>query len=230
MGDKKKDNGARDSIKMFLKEALARQRNEMMDNFVQILRQFPTGEASSSSGHATPFKVQVNFYIPLFEGLIDADVVDKWLNLLEGYFLVNNFSNRENITFALLKVVPHVKDWWDTYSEQRVVEEYAIFVVAPTWDSFRDAIKEQYDLVGSYEDQYTRWTTLRQERDQTVPDFTNIFHTLRTKLGIKYYEHHLVLKYHGYFHIYIQTEMEFLDITSLGIAYRYSVKIEKKFR
>jgi hypothetical protein len=31
--------------------------------------------------------------------------------------------------------------------------------VDPTWDSFLDAIKEQYYLVGSYEDQYTRWTT-----------------------------------------------------------------------
>jgi hypothetical protein len=82
----------------------------MMDNFAQILRWLPTGEASSSSGHATPFKVQVNFDIPLFEGLIDADVVDKWLNMLEGYFLVQIFSDRENITFALLKVVSHVKD------------------------------------------------------------------------------------------------------------------------
>jgi hypothetical protein len=34
-------------------------------------------------------------------------------------------------------------------------------VVAPTWDSFWDAIKEQFYPVGSYEDQYTRWTTLR---------------------------------------------------------------------
>jgi hypothetical protein len=58
----------------------------MMDNFAQILRRLPTEEASSSSGHATPFKVHVNFDIPLFEGLIDAYVVDKWLNLLEGYF------------------------------------------------------------------------------------------------------------------------------------------------
>jgi hypothetical protein len=88
--------------------------------------------------------------------------------LLEGYFSVHNFSDRENITFSLLKVVPHVKDWWDTYSEQRAIEEYAIFVVTPTWDSFRDSIKEQYYPVGSYEDQYTRWTMLRQERDQTV--------------------------------------------------------------
>jgi hypothetical protein len=70
----------------------------------------PAGEAYSSSGHATPFKVHVNFDIPLFEGLIDADVVDKSLNLIEGYFSMHNFCDRENITFALLKVVPHVKD------------------------------------------------------------------------------------------------------------------------
>ena len=70
------------------------------------------------------------------------DFVDKWLNLLERYFSVHNFFDRENITFSLLKVIPHVNEWWDTYSEQRVVEEYAIFVVAPTWHSFWDAIKE----------------------------------------------------------------------------------------
>jgi hypothetical protein len=48
-----------------------------MYNFAQILRRLPTSEASSSSGHATPFKVQVNFDIQLFEGLIDVDVVGK---------------------------------------------------------------------------------------------------------------------------------------------------------
>jgi hypothetical protein len=87
--------------------------------------------------------------------LIDADTIDKWLNLLEGYFSVHNFSNREKITFALLKAIPHVKDWWDTYSKQRAIEEFAIFVISPTWDSFQDAIKEKYYHVGSYEDYYT---------------------------------------------------------------------------
>jgi hypothetical protein len=114
----------------------------MMDNFAQILQRLPTEDTSSSRIHATPFKIQVNFDILLFEGLIDADVVDKWLNLLEGYFSVHNFFDRENITFSLLKVVPHVKDWWDTYSEKRDTKESTIFVVTPTWDSFMDAIKE----------------------------------------------------------------------------------------
>jgi hypothetical protein len=62
------------------------QRKEMMDMFMQILRRLPTGDASSLSRSIVPFKVQINFDIPIFEGQIDTDVVDKWLNLLEGYF------------------------------------------------------------------------------------------------------------------------------------------------
>jgi hypothetical protein len=77
---------------------------------------------------------------------------------------------------------------------------------------------------------YTKWTTLQQEREQALPDFTNIFDSLRTKLGIKDSERHLVLKYHGALHRYIQTKMKFLDISSLGVAYRYAVKIKRKLK
>jgi hypothetical protein len=97
MGEKKKDDGAKDPFKMLLKESLARKMNKMMDNFAQILRQLPTGDTSSSSNHATPFKVQVNFYIPLFEGLIDADVVNKWFNLLENIFRSTIFSTGKRL-------------------------------------------------------------------------------------------------------------------------------------
>jgi hypothetical protein len=119
------------------------------------------------------------------------------LNLPKGYFSVHNFSNRENITFSLLKVIPHVKYWWETLCEQKEIEKPSLFTVMVTWESFRDVIKEQYYLVRIYDDLYTKWTTLRQERDQAVLEFTNIFHTLCTKLGIKDSEQHLVLKYHG---------------------------------
>ena len=98
----------------------------MMNNFSQILRWLSTiANTYTSSDHSrgtTPFKVQVNFHIPLFEGQIDVDALEKWVNLLEGYFLVYNFSDRENITFTLLKATPHVKDWWETYCEQASIE------------------------------------------------------------------------------------------------------------
>jgi hypothetical protein len=137
----------------------------MMENFSHILQCLPieTGASSSNNhfGSTSPFKVQVNFDILVFEGQIDADALDKWLNLLEGYFSVHNFFDREKITFALLKSLPHVKHWWETYWEKISTEESGIYGAEPTWDFFVDAVKEQYYPVGNYEDQYMRWTTLR---------------------------------------------------------------------
>jgi hypothetical protein len=91
----------------------------MMENFSHILQCLPIeiGAYSSNNhfGSTSPFKVHVNFDILVFEGQIYADALDKWLNLLEGYFSVHNFSDREKITLALLKSLPHVKHWWETY-------------------------------------------------------------------------------------------------------------------
>ena len=41
-------------------------------------------------------------------------------------------KDREKITFSLLKVVPHVKDWWETFCEKKEIEEPSIFTVATT--------------------------------------------------------------------------------------------------
>jgi hypothetical protein len=61
-----------------------------------------------------------------------VNALEKWLNLLEGYFSVHNFSEMENITFALLKAIPHVKHWWKTYWEKISTEESGIYGVEPT--------------------------------------------------------------------------------------------------
>ena len=84
--------------------------------------------------------------------------------------------------------------------------------------------------MGSYEDKYIQWIMLRQQRDREVQELTNLFHTLCTNLGIKDLEIHFVLKYYKYFHIHIQEEMDFLDITSLSMTYLYTTKIEKNFK
>jgi hypothetical protein len=119
MVEEKKNDGVDDPISLLLEKDLTQQRDKMMENFSHILQRLPiASEASSSSSHfggTSPFKVQVNFDILVFEGQIDADALDKWLTLLEGYFSVHNFSDKENITFTLLKALPHVKHWWETY-------------------------------------------------------------------------------------------------------------------
>ena len=53
-----------------------------MDSFMQILQRIQIEDESSSSRGTTPLKVQINFDILIFEGQIDTDFVDKWLNIL----------------------------------------------------------------------------------------------------------------------------------------------------
>lgn len=81
--------------------------NEKMDNCSQILQQFPTLDASSSSdqfGGTDPFKVKANFDIPIFKDQINVDALEKWLNLVEGYFSIHNFYNREKKRVHPLKL------------------------------------------------------------------------------------------------------------------------------
>ena len=52
MVDEKKDEGVGDTIKILLEEALEQQRKVMIDNFTQVLRWLPIGDASSSNNHS----------------------------------------------------------------------------------------------------------------------------------------------------------------------------------
>ena len=63
--------------------------------------------------------------------------------------------------FSLLKATSHVKEQWETNCEQKDESEPSLFSAAPTSNYVQDTIKEQYYLVGSYEDKYIKWTTLR---------------------------------------------------------------------
>ena len=132
----------------------------MIDNFSQILLRMSTTKSTSSMSSwirdATPFNVQVNFDIPLFEGYIDVDSLDNQFNVLVGYFSIHNFFDKENITFALLKASPQVKNWWGTSCEQNSSDESGMFETIPTWASFIDVVREQYYPVGNYDDQYTK--------------------------------------------------------------------------
>ena len=129
----------------------------MKDNLSKILQRLPTGGTSTSNSHSggtTPFKVQVNFDIPIFEGQKYAYFIYRWLNLLEGYFSVHDFSNGENITFTLLKAAPHVKESRETYCEKKDEREPSLFSTTPTWNHFWDTINKQYYPISSYEDKY----------------------------------------------------------------------------
>jgi hypothetical protein len=81
MAEEKRNKKSRDPFNTFLEESLMRQRNGMMDNFAHVLQRLLMAavKASSTRNHfasTTPFKVKVNFDIPLFEAQINADSLE----------------------------------------------------------------------------------------------------------------------------------------------------------
>jgi hypothetical protein len=118
-------------------------------------------------GGVSPFKVQVEIH--LFEVNIDANALEKWLNLLEGYFSVQKFSYIEKITFTLFKVLPHVKDWWKCYWKIHDEDDSKKFRKKTTWVDLVGTLEDELFSVGNYDYQYMRWKTLCQEIDQMVP-------------------------------------------------------------
>ena len=88
MVEEKKNDGVDDPISLLLEQALTRQRDKMMENFSHILQCLSIASGtSSSSGHfggTSPFKVQVNFYIPVFEGVSDNSCIGAFSYLILG--------------------------------------------------------------------------------------------------------------------------------------------------
>jgi hypothetical protein len=76
------------------------------------------------------------------------------LNLLEGYYSIQNFSDSENITFALLKSLPHVRARWEGYLDRYTVNESTPFKREPTRAAFVDALEEEFYLIKNYDNHY----------------------------------------------------------------------------
>jgi hypothetical protein len=110
MVEENKNDGADDSINLLLEQALTRQRDEMMENFSHILQCLPieTVHIHQTTTLEAPLlsRYRLILIFPVFEGQIDADALDKWLNLLEGYFSVHHFSTGKRSPSHSLNLSP----------------------------------------------------------------------------------------------------------------------------
>jgi hypothetical protein len=75
------------------------------------------------------------------------------LNLPEGYYSIQKTFDSENITFTLLKSLPHVSAWWEGYWDRYNMNESTLFGREPTWVAFVYSLKEEFYHVINYDDQ-----------------------------------------------------------------------------
>ena len=111
---------ATNETKQLIEKTMAHRHTKMFAQFNEILLRFASTSRESATRHCydkiIPFKVQMNLDIPNFEGKIDAESVDNWVQQLESYYAVNQLSEAKNITIASFKMSNFVHCWWDNLS------------------------------------------------------------------------------------------------------------------
>nr|CAD1821363.1 unnamed protein product [Ananas comosus var. bracteatus] len=96
---------------------------------------------SVAKGRSKPFKVKAKIKIPNYNGVVDAEKLDAWLDQLETYFDLYNYSNAKKVTFAKLKLVGHALTWWKATLQTTANEEF-------NWSQFKRPIRQEFYPMG----------------------------------------------------------------------------------
>ncbi|PWA84034.1 hypothetical protein CTI12_AA134850 [Artemisia annua] len=168
-----------------------------------------------------PFKVEDKIDIPTYNGTIDAEKLDSWLDQLETYFTLYGFHSSEKVVFARLKLTSHAFGWWNSQLKIMGNEEIS-------WKKFTQLLRQEFYPMGYVQDRWTRWHNLRLQRGQSVQEYTTEFRRLAVTLGIPIDNVDVCTKYVAGLPPQIQTEMRLPVITNISNASSIAMAIEQK--
>ncbi|KAJ9542817.1 hypothetical protein OSB04_029323 [Centaurea solstitialis] len=156
--------------------------------------------SKSNRNSRQPFKVEARIDIPTFDDTIDAEKLDSWIDQLETYFTLYGFSSKEKVSFARLKLTSHALAWWN--SHLKTVDEEEI-----GWKEFTHLIRHEYYPMGYSQERWSRWHNFRQQRGQSVQEYTTEFQRLAVTLGISTENEDVFTKYVAGLHQQIRNEL-----------------------
>ena len=70
---------------------------------------------SFSSSSNLPFKVEAKLEIPMYDGQVNVEVLNRWLKQMEVYFVLYQVQEVQHIYFSILKMTGHVLLWYCIY-------------------------------------------------------------------------------------------------------------------
>ncbi|GKB94380.1 hypothetical protein Tco_0980517, partial [Tanacetum coccineum] len=92
---------------------------------------------SPPRGSHKPFKVEARIDIPSYDGTVDAEKLDSWLDQLETYFTLYGFTSTAKVSFARLKLTSHALAWWNAQLKMTRDEEIM-------WNEFKRLLRQEY--------------------------------------------------------------------------------------
>lgn len=81
------------------------------------------------------FRVDFKLEIPTYDGVVDADKLDNWIEQMKNYFTLYVYTSAQKISFARLKMSGHTLTWWNAYVKHHDISGL-------TWSKFKKLVRK----------------------------------------------------------------------------------------
>ncbi|XP_026399975.1 uncharacterized protein LOC113295860 [Papaver somniferum] len=158
-----------------------------------------------------------------YNGVMEDEKLDGWLDKLETYFTVHQLVESQKISFASLKLSNHASTWWKAYKKRYVTENM-------TWHQFKNLMRKHFYPVGYLDERWYKWQHLRQRYQQSVQDYTTEFYNQALVLDVDITSDETFRKYNGGLVDYIRRELKLFSVQDIEDAINKAVAIEQKVK
>ncbi|KAK1382534.1 hypothetical protein POM88_020269 [Heracleum sosnowskyi] len=169
-------------------------------------------------------KIDFEVEIPMYDGSVDMEKLDDWIERLETYFTLYGFSSKKKIIFVTLKLSSHALMWWKSYRKNCNDEKTVL------WRKFKELLKNQFYPVGFLEKRWQKSYNLCQNFNQPVQEYTTEFKNQATVLDILLEDYSIYMKYVAGLNEYIHNELKLFTIESIHEATVKAIAIEGKLK
>ena len=177
---------------------------------------------SKSKGKIRNLKIDFKLDIKDFDGSIDVEKLDDWIDRLETYFTLYRFSSEEKLAYATIKLSKHALTWWKSYKRQANR--------AKSWKEFKRVLRVTFYPVGYLEERWFKWYSLKQQYNQSVQEYTSDFRNQALVLDLRLDDFAIYMKYVSGLAEYIRKELKMFSVTTLAEACVKATAIEGKLK
>lgn len=151
-----------------------------------------------SESNSPLLKLDVKFELPTYNGEVDAEKLDNWIKQVEVYCRIQKFTDdASKIQLATLCLGGTALIWW----ESRTQEDLSRYgKIISSWFEFTTTLKKQFYQLGHMQKAVMNWQSLRQEKGQSVQEYTQEFRKRALIFGVPLYTQETLLKYIGGLH------------------------------
>jgi hypothetical protein len=172
---------------------------------------------SHHSIHKTSFKkpllkLDVKLYLPMFNGDVNPEKIDNWIQWVEVYCHVQQINEEEvKVQWASLRLEGVALVWW----ERKLRDRSKCGNLISSWLEFKLEIRKQFYPLVYLHKAMMEWKTLRQSKAQTIQSFTEEFRKKSLVLNIPLDSYETLMKYIDALHNYIRHTLLLFNPTSI---------------